>query len=232
MKIGILQTGYAPAELAEAHGEYPDMFERLLAGHGFTFENWPVLDNVFPEDIRAAEGWLITGSKYGTYEELPWIAPLEAFIREAYAAQVPLAGICFGHQIIAQALGGKVEKYHGGWSVGRQSYEVSGQGARAYNAWHQDQVTALPEDAQVIARSDFCQNAATVYGDRVFSVQWHPEFDDAFIEGLIRTRGKGVVPEPLLEQARQEIGKPIASDETGEQIAAFFKRARAKQGSR
>ena len=68
---------------------------------------------MFPEGIHDADGWLITGSRHGAYEDHPWIPPLEEFIRDAYAAQVPLVGICFGHQIIAQAMGGKVEKYQG-----------------------------------------------------------------------------------------------------------------------
>ena len=97
MKIGILQTGHVPAELTERHGEYPAMFEAMLAGNGFTFESWAVVDNDFPASIHSADGWLITGSRHGAYEDHPWIAPLEAFIRAAYAAEVPMAGICFGH---------------------------------------------------------------------------------------------------------------------------------------
>jgi len=123
MKIGILQTGHAPDELRPVLGDYADLFTALLAGQGFDFAVWNVVDGELPDDPRAADGWLITGSKHGAYEDHPWIPPLEALIRDAYAAGVPLVGICFGHQIIAQALGGRVIKFPGGWMVGRQVYD-------------------------------------------------------------------------------------------------------------
>jgi GMP synthase-like glutamine amidotransferase len=81
----------------------------------------------FPKDIHDCDGWLITGSRFGAYEDHPFIPPLEDFIRAAYAAHVPVVGICFGHQIIAQAMGGKVEKYAGGWSVGPTEYNFGDQ---------------------------------------------------------------------------------------------------------
>src|SRR5690606_32956787 len=117
-----------------------------------------------------AEGWLLTGSRHGVYDGLPFIAPLEAFVRDAYAAGVPLVGVCFGHQLIAQALGGRVEKFDGGWAVGRHSYAFEGVGEVALNAWHQDQVIEAPAGARQVASSEFCKNAALVYGDRAFTV--------------------------------------------------------------
>jgi GMP synthase-like glutamine amidotransferase len=116
MQIGILQTGQSPDALRDDAGDYPDMFERLLAGQGFTFRTWHVEAMDFPASVHDMDGWLITGSRHGAYEDHPFIAPLEAFIRDAYAAHVPMVGVCFGHQIIAQAMGGKVERYAGGWS--------------------------------------------------------------------------------------------------------------------
>ena len=97
----------------------------------------------FPADARDADGWLISGSRHGAYEDLPFIAPLETFIREVFSAKIPLIGICFGHQIIAQALGGTVEKFAGGWSVGATEYQLDGEQVML-NAWHHDQVTSLP----------------------------------------------------------------------------------------
>ena len=120
MLIGILQTGDAPDAIQPASGNYPDMFERLLTGRGFDFRTWRVLDMQFPTSPRDADGWIITGSRFGVYEDHPFIPPLEAFIRAVKEAQVPMVGICFGHQIIAQALGGRVEKFSGGWAAGPQ----------------------------------------------------------------------------------------------------------------
>lgn len=221
MHIGILQTGHAPDEMRRAQGNYTDMFQRLLAGRGFRFSTWDVVDGDFPPDVQAADGWLITGSKHGAYEDHPWIPPLEDHIRAAYAAAVPVVGICFGHQIVAQALGGRVEKFAGGWTVGRQSYAWLGEEI-ALNAWHQDQVVAPPEGAETVAASGGCAHAALVYGDRAFTVQAHPEFDAESIDTLIRTRGGGTVPEPLLRQAATNLTQPTANAALAEQIAGFF----------
>lgn len=229
MKIGILQTGHAPDELIAGHGDYPAQFRRLLAGHGFDFDDYPVVDGIFPESIHAADGWLITGSRHGVYEDHFWIPPLERFIRTAYAAHVPVAGICFGHQIVAQALGGKAEKFSGGWVVGPQTYRLAEGGEITLNAWHQDQVTRRPEGAEVLASHPFCENAILAYGDRAYTVQAHPEFDDAFVQGLIETRGRGLVPEPVLDEAGRRLGRPLGTAAIAERIAAFFKQPREVQ---
>ncbi len=222
MKIGILQTGHSPDELKDELGNYGEMFPKLLEGHGFDFEVWSVVDGVFPDRMDQADGWLITGSKHGAYEDHDWIPPLEEFIRNSYAAHRPMVGICFGHQVIAQALGGTVEKFDGGWSVGRTEYDIDGR-KLALNAWHQDQVTALPEGAKVIGSTDFCKNAALVYDDRIWTIQPHPEFGHAFIDGLIKTRGKGVVPDDQLAAAAKELGAPLHNQDIANQIATFFK---------
>jgi GMP synthase-like glutamine amidotransferase len=221
MLIGILQTGEAPEGLLEK-GDYPDMFVRLLEGYGFDFRTWRVLDLEFPETVQEADGWLITGSKFGVYEDHAFIAPLEQFIRDAFAARVPVAGICFGHQVMATALGGKVEKYAGGWSVGPTQYDFDGE-TLTLNAWHQDQVTAPPPGAEVIAATPFCAYAGLAYDDRGISVQPHPEFRDDFIAGLIESRGRGLVPDPLLDAAKDRLGQPNDAGRIAARIADFFK---------
>lgn len=235
MRIGILQCGKSPAQLKADLGDYPDMFVRLLAGRGFEFVVWDVEEMNFPDNVHDADGWLLTGSRHGAYEPHSFIPPLEDFIRQAYADQVPMVGICFGHQIIAQALGGKVVKYDGGWSVGTQDYDFDGEKLRL-NAWHQDQVIELPDDAKVIGRNEFCENAALVYNDRALTIQPHPEFDDSFVQGLMDTRAKGVVPDELLTLAAERMGEAKASASMADRIEAFFKQPRvqmstAKQGA-
>ncbi|MBO6825245.1 MAG: type 1 glutamine amidotransferase, partial [Sneathiella sp.] len=122
MKIGILLTGHITGELGDKYGTYADMFMDLLGSEDFEFEVFPVLEGNFPTDINQCDGWIITGSKHGAYEPHGWIPPLEELIRNLKEADKPTLGICFGHQVMAQALGGKVEKYHGGWGVGHQTY--------------------------------------------------------------------------------------------------------------
>ncbi|MBL4749891.1 MAG: type 1 glutamine amidotransferase [Amylibacter sp.] len=228
MKIGILQTGMAPLEMVERHGEYPDMFKRFLGGHGFDFETYNVLVDEFPDNAKDADGWLITGSKHGAYEDHPWIAPLENLVRQVYAADIPLVGVCFGHQIIAQALGGTVVKFDGGWSVGHTQYKMNGHDTPVMlNAWHQDQVVDLPKDARVIGSSDFCKYAALTYGDKVITVQPHPEFDDGFVKDLIKYRAPGVVPKGLLEKATARMGLANQNEMIADMFANILKQPKS-----
>ena len=230
MLIGILQTGMAPDALLD-QGDYPDMFARLLDGNGFTFRTFRVVDGQFPASTRDCDGWLITGSRHGAYEDHPWIPPLEEFIRDSFAAQVPVVGICFGHQIVAQAMGGKVERHAGGWAVGATDYDFGGQHL-TLNAWHRDQVTKVPKNAKVVASNDFCRNAALLYDDRAFTVQAHPEFRPEFIDGLMKTRGKGLVPDEVMADAAKRLSEPIQDQTMAAQIAAFFKQPRSSNETR
>ncbi|KUJ85613.1 glutamine amidotransferase [Ruegeria marisrubri] len=226
MKIGILQTGHAPEAMTEKFGEYHELFRSLLDGNGFSFDTYSVVDGVFPDSADAADGWVITGSRHGAYEDHPWIPPLEDLIRQTRDSGKPMIGVCFGHQIIAQALGGKVEKFPGGWSVGRTEYDLNGKTV-TLNAWHQDQVTELPEGAVVQGSNDFCRNAMVAYGDTIWTVQAHPEFSNEFLTELMRTRGKGVVPDALLEEAAQRQDGPNDNAEIARFMADFLKKERA-----
>ncbi|WP_375697711.1 type 1 glutamine amidotransferase [Pseudophaeobacter sp. TrK17] len=225
MKIGILQTGHAPEDLIQDSGDYDQMFCTLLAGNGFEFETFAVVDGQFPANADAADGWIITGSRHGAYEPHDWIPPLEELIREIHAKKQPMAGICFGHQIIAQALGGKVAKYQGGWAVGHVTYEQDG-APLTLNAWHQDQVIERPAEARVLAGNAFCENGILAYGDHIWTLQPHPEFSNAFTSGLIDKRGRGVVPDQILDQASQQLDTPVDSPAIANFLAEFMKKER------
>lgn len=225
MKIGILMTGHPPAEMAH-NGRYDAYFERLLGDQSFTYASWDVEGGELPAKVDEADGWLITGSRHGAYEDHPWIPPLEAFIRTCFDKRVPMIGVCFGHQIIAQAMGGKVEKFAKGWSVGAVDYPLDGETV-TINAWHQDQVVEKPQQAQVMSSTDFCANAALIYDDVFWTIQPHPEYGHDFIEGLISYRGRGVVPDDQLSAARDRLGTPLAQETVAQKMAAFFKKERA-----
>lgn len=222
MRIGILKCGQSPEIIRGEFGDYDSMFEKLLEGRGFSFQSWHVEAMEFPTSVAAADGWLLTGSRHGVYENHPFIPPLEIFIREAYRADIPLVGICFGHQIIAQALGGTVIKSPKGWAAGPQDYDFDGEKI-TLNAWHQDQVVALPPDARPAGHNEFCENAALIYGNRAFTIQAHPEFRDGFVEGLIAHRSAGVVPADLVAEARARLGTSLDCDRIACRIEAFFK---------
>ena len=225
MKIGILQTGRSPDEMLAKYGDYDDLFKRLLAGRGFEIDTYKVLDGVLPKSVDDAGGWLITGSKFGVYEDHDWIPPLEDFLREAYSREVPIVGVCFGHQILAQALGGKVEKYAGGWAVGPTAYQGPDGGSEQLIAWHQDQVTELPSGATVFGSNSFCKYAMLAYGEKALTVQPHPEFTAEFLVDLIDAR-REVLPAQIAERAEARAAAPLTSVRYADMFEEFFKRKR------
>lgn len=226
MIIGILQTGHMPDELKPDFTDYARLFAQLLDGQDFEFRVYNVVDMEFPAGIFDADGWLITGSRHGVYEDHPFIPPLEALIRDIHAARIPLVGVCFGHQIIAQALGGRVEKFSGGWCVGRQEYHLKDGRKLHLNAWHQDQVITPCDGAETLASNEFCAHAMLSYGGHTFTVQAHPEFGADVIAGLIAHRGQGIVPAPLLQRAKAELSAPTDNGILAEQMASLFKSAK------
>ena len=224
MLIGILQCGHPPENVQDNHGNFDAMFSTLLKGNGFSYEAWDVVDGNFPSSPNDAEGWLVTGSKHGAYENHSFINPLTSLIKDIYASMRPMVGVCFGHQIIAQSLGGKVEKFDGGWAIGRQNYIFGSHGEVSLNAWHQDQVVKLPDDAEVIASNDFCKNAALVYGTRAYTIQPHPELSNAIISDyIIARRGNTAYPPQLIDHADKLTNLPTHDNIIANDIAAFFK---------
>ncbi|SLN37667.1 GMP synthase [glutamine-hydrolyzing] [Pseudoruegeria aquimaris] len=230
LRVGILETGRMPDELTARFADYPRMVAEWLSPLAAEFTTYAVLDGVIPEDPTACDLWVITGSKFGVYEDHPWIKPLEAFIRACRDAGRKMVGICFGHQIIAQALGGKVSKSRKGWSLGVQEYSVTswpealGEAPErvCLQAYHQDQVDAAPEGSRVIAQSDFCPIAGLWYPGFAITFQGHPEFRAPYASALLDSR-KGTVLKPeQVEEAQKTMGRPTDAKLLAERIATHY----------
>jgi len=223
MKIAILETGVPPDPLADEFGSYPDMFGRLL-GPDYTLKTFDVQAGDLP-DPAAHGAYLITGSPAGVYEPLPWIAPLMEFIRSASRAK--MIGVCFGHQAMAQALGGEVIKSPKGWGTGLQCYQVvhpqpwtNGEHQVAVPASHQDQVVVQPPNTTVVAASDFTPFAALAWADRpAISFQFHPEFSSGYAKALIEKRYDRV-NDP--DAALASLDAPNDNERVGEWIRRFL----------
>jgi GMP synthase-like glutamine amidotransferase len=198
-RIAILETGAPPPALAARHGDYPAMFRELL-GEGFVFETFDVQAGQWPE-AGAFDAAIITGSAAGVYEGDVWIGELLDWIRAA-KGQTKLVGVCFGHQAMAEALGGRVEKSGKGWGVGLHRYQVvsaepwmsPAASAVAIPASHQDQVVEKPTDARVLLCSDFTPFAGLAWGEDAISIQPHPEFTPAFATELTAGRRDRIGP--------------------------------------
>lgn len=231
-KIGILETGRLPEELAARYGDYPGMFERLLGSVDpeLDFTVYRVTGEQFPASAGECDAWLITGSRHGVYDPLPWIKPLKRFLAQAYEQGVPTVGICFGHQVLAEALGGRAEKSDKGWGLGVHRYPLRRRGgglegvddALALNAFHQDQVTELPADAEVLAGSEFCPYAVLAYRGAAISIQPHPEFSPEFQRDLLAHRRGRSISDEEADRALDSLEAPLHTEQVADWIVRFI----------
>ena len=220
MKLTILNVGEVAEVLRDRYERFTPFFETMFGDldMGFTFESIPIIDGAPFPDLDNVEAVVIPGSAMGVYDHPDWIDPLRDFIRRAYDAKKPMLGVCFGHQIIADALGGDVRKSEKGWGIGRHVYDVAPRHAAldalsdtlALAASHQDQVIAPPEGAEVFLSSEFTPNAGILYGNGVtISVQPHPEFDVGFSRALVELRRDNPLSDDVIEERLASLDTPV-----------------------
>ena len=234
--VTIIETGLVGPKNRERHGSYPQMFEAMIraADRSVTFNTVSIPAGERLPEIDALEAILITGSSAGVYDEFDWIAPLEDFVRVAHDKKVPMVGVCFGHQLIAQALGGTARKSEKGWGIGRHLYDVAPgngivEGTRiALAASHQDQVVTPPPGARTILSSEFTEHAGLLYaGGTTLSVQPHPEFSVGYALACCEmAHGKGGAPDSLFAAAKASLAEPLESAKLGGAITRFLTQSR------
>lgn len=198
MKIGILQCDDVQEQLQPEFGNYPQMFQQLMdqAREGLSYQTYDVRSGEYPSDLDECDAYITTGSRHGVNDGLAWVDELENFVRKLYDAGKPYVGICFGHQLLAKALGGKVERSPKGWGVGVSFNEVTqaadwmnpSQSALDLVVSHQDQVCELPAHTQVLAASQFCPYYLIQVNNHMLGVQGHPEFSRKYSAALTDTR--------------------------------------------
>ena len=241
MKIGLLVAGPLPENLVQKFGTFADMFKALLTKQdpAMTFTQYQVYGDEFPVDAKACDGWIVTGSLHSAYEKLPWMLKLEALIREAIAGKQPVIGICFGHQIMATAMGGTVEKAPSGkWGAAVHTYQIGvdakdrpqwmGEGTDSFSlqASHQDQVTVLPESGCLIAGNAFCPNGMIAYGDSGLSMQLHPELESGIIEVMLHQRRGDAMSEEDADVALAHVHDKVDAEKVAEWMVRFFRQKR------
>lgn len=237
MRVTIIETGRAPGRLSEVFPRYPDMFADLLSGAdaGLSFAVVQLVDGQDLPDPAQCEAVLITGSPAGVYDHTPWMDPLRDFVRRAFAAKTPMVGVCFGHQVIADALGGDVRKSEKGWGVGRHTYEIlehrswmtDAGGSLSLAVSHQDQVITPPPGAVTVARSVHTDHAMLVYEDApVMSLQGHPEFGNEFVAALYAARRGKSLTDAQADAAIASLAQDHDNAKVGKWMAAFLRGGR------
>lgn len=195
MRIGLLICDHFDPELLGATGgDYDVLYGGFLQAADPTLEIIPydVVNGVLPAEPDECDGWVITGSRYDAFADTPWIENLRAFVRRVHEHEARMAGICFGHQVIAEALGGQVERA-GAWKVGPHPFRMAPQpwfegGELAISSMHRDVVTRLPEGATVIANGTTAAIPAYLVGSHILGIQGHPEYDETIVEALVGAR--------------------------------------------
>ena len=200
MKLGILNTDTVKPEFAAKHGEYPDMFAELfhLVDPDISLMTYEVVHGEYPSDIDEVDGYVITGSKLSVYDDIPWINKLKNFVRQLHSEEKKIIGICFGHQLVAEALGGKTGQAETGWCVGvhknkftdaAKDYGLTSSGFKIPSN-HKDQVLELPPGGKLLARTETCPISAMGLGDHILTFQGHPEFSEGYARALLDMRRK------------------------------------------
>jgi GMP synthase-like glutamine amidotransferase len=236
MKIGLLQCDDVMESLQVEHGNYPEMFDDLLLRQlpGAQIRVYRCMDGELPGSLDECDVYITSGSKFGVNDGLPWIDELQACMARMWEQGRPLVGICFGHQLMAKALGGAVIKSPKGWGVGmsfnevlvRKTWMAPWQDKLDLIVSHQDQVSLLPPQAEILAGSDFCPYYLVQYGRHFMSVQGHPEFCKAYSHDLMDAR-RGVIAYARLREGQASLSAEVDAPLMSRWIINFMREALA-----
>lgn len=233
MHLAILMTNTDESDFAQRHPKDGEKFSSLIHGvrPDWTVTSFRVKDDVFPDDIEAFDGVIITGSPASVLDDQPWVRRLLDEIRTAYAADIPLFGACFGHQAIAMALGGRVEKNPNGWGFGLIEMSVvekapwyQGDTRLLQYGAHIEHVTQMPTGARRLFTAPHCDIAGFAIEDRVYTTQNHPEMTPDFVSALVEEYADKM-DQDVISRARSSLSRTADTDVFAHSIARFFEAA-------
>jgi GMP synthase-like glutamine amidotransferase len=225
MHIAILMTNTDDSAFAQSWPKDGEKFSALIGRlrPDWQFSVFSVKDGHFPADLAAFDGFIITGSPASVHDDQPWVQQLMAQIRDIAARQTPMFGACFGHQVIAMALGGTVGPNPGGWVLGQTQTMMNGAPIRLYAA-HREQVLALPPGAQVLGGNEDCPIGSFAVGEAILTTQYHPEMTPEFIGALVDEL-QGTLPEAVISKARESLDKRAETTRIAQAIVSFLEQS-------
>ena len=227
-RIGLLLVGHIDAGSLHVGGDYPELYSALLADKGIKLTTYRCDEGQMPDSLSEQDGWMCSPSRLSVYDDHAWLRDVEQLLRDMVAAESPYVGICFGHQLMAQALGATVRKADYGWGIGAKTYEIvspqtwmDSSDNVVLAASHQDQVQELPSGAQLLARADYCPIGGMMIGERAWTLQVHPEFSPALADSLLATR-LALFGEEKAEAARRTLAYGLQQQRIAGWISTFF----------
>ena len=233
MKVGILKTDAVKPDLAAEFGEYPDMFANVLLAvePNLILVTYEVVDGEYPADLDEVDAYIITGSKLSVYDDVPWVRQLKGFVVRLHEAKKKLIGICFGHQMVAEALGGKTLPADSGWCVGVHAIEPTEDAARyglssstiRLRSNHRDQVATLPAGGKLLASTKACPIASIGLDDHILTFQGHPEFSEGYARALLNMR-RDILGEELYQTAIRSLETETDNLQVARYIVDFISR--------
>jgi GMP synthase-like glutamine amidotransferase len=230
LEVGLLLCDQLDPEVAEVAGDYTHLYRSAYGPAGIDLRIYDVTAGEFPDATDECPAWMTSGSRRSADEEVDWIARTGAFIADLARERRPHVGICFGHQLTALALGGRVERAGVGWGVGVRRFDVVGDApwieprTTSFDILmsHQDQVVELPDGAELLATAEYCPVGGYRVGDHVFCVQGHPEFVPALSATLIERR-RSLVGEDVADRGLASLDGPIDHAVVVDWIARFYR---------
>lgn len=231
MKIGLLKCDTVPRELHYLKGDYSDMFQRLFSDYckDVAIVVYDVTRGEYPASLNEVAGYLSTGSRFAVYDDEPWIIRFRDFVKRLFEERKKFVGICFGHQMIAHALGGRVVKSDRGWGLGVKRVHLlrdmpwMAPPLSGYDliVTHQDQVDVLPPGAVLLGENSYCPFSMFQLSDHFLSMQAHPEFEADFVRELLQSRLKRIGRE-VIDDALETLHRSTNRMEAAHWIINFI----------
>jgi GMP synthase-like glutamine amidotransferase len=228
MTIGLLLCDRVREKYRTEHGEYSEMYHNFLPD--FQFIDYQCFEGEIPDDPNSCDAWMATGSLHSVYDDIQWIKELQGFIRKIADSKSKYVGVCFGHQLLGESMGGKVKKADAGWCVGVHTFPILKKAtwmqpdSEEYNLLMmcQDQVVKLPENSIVYAGTDYCPVGMFTVGSNMLGIQGHPEFSKSYDKALMIDRRDRIGDEKV-DRALLSLTSNVNTDLLRSWVYAFIK---------
>lgn len=229
MRAGLLVVGHVDPASVHVAGDYAELYQAVLGPFGVEVVPYACDKGVLPASLRECDGWICSPSRLSVYDDVAWLRDVEDVLRALVREERPFVGICFGHQLLAQALGGEVRRAEVGWGVGAQDYRLL---ARPWFvtedvdtitllASHQDQVVSVPDGAVRWAEAGYCPNGGMLVGERAWTLQVHPEFTPELVDHLLAGR-VALLGQDVVDRARASVRRPLDRELVAAWMARTF----------